>query len=146
MMSSRALRVKLPITVGLVAIFLQGCVATEHSTDSATYCGTVLDTEARTPVQKAKVELYSGRHSATSRSDTNGFFWVGPLTSYHVTVAIPPEGVLVGGGRESLSDLLLTISAKGYGTTQFWVAAHSTNRWTDEIHLGNILLKRGQKK
>jgi hypothetical protein len=133
------------IGAGLVMWLLQGCVpGTFRTNHSAAYQGRIIDAERQQPIRNAKVELQGPGLKASTRTDKNGIYELGPLHCRRICLYVAaPEGVWPQDCRHIFPDNLmlnLLASCSGYEPTNLLVPLFGTN-YSRQATVGDILLK-----
>lgn len=129
------------LLIGLVTPFLQGCFGWQRTSHSTVYHGRVLEMETKLPVSRAKLELDAGGLVATSKSDANGYFHVGPLRCFRVGFVVPPEPHVRPECDHLLPpEIFLNVSAPAHGTAEVLVPRNTTNG-SRGVEVGDLFLK-----
>ena len=73
--------------VVLTALLSQGCYPAGQSFNkSATYHGRLLNADTGLPVDNASLKIQSGSLNASTKSDADGYFLLGPLREFRVGI------------------------------------------------------------
>jgi hypothetical protein len=151
---ARPFRVGMLTLAVLATLLSQGCYPAGETFDrSATYHGRLLDAETIMPVGKASLKIQVGSLKASTKSEADGFFRLGPLHDFRVGV-MTMEGLRPDSSGGWPDRLEISISRSGYQTLQLdvprdtstWDSPVKTNgTWNGELELGNIMLQPEHK-